>query len=80
MIIKLSQSMSVGCLVSPLDYEDILAQEKRLEELTSAHGEAIRALAEYRTQAEVLYRDNVALSETADRLREVLERLLKACS
>lgn len=113
MTIKLSESMPVGCLVSPLDHEDILAHEKRLEELTSAHGQAIAALDAYRaevkslnivignlqnqvalyacqpklhdtdtlmkenatlkTQAEVMYRGNVSLSETADRLREALE-------
>ena len=115
MTIKLSESMPVGCLVSPLDHEDILAQEKRLEELTAAHGQAIAALAAYRaevkslnivignlqnqvalyacqpklhdtdtlmkenatlkTQAEVLYRDNVTLSETADALRARVEAL-----
>lgn len=114
--IKLSESMPVGCLVSPLDHEDILAQEKRLEELTAAHGQAIAALAAYRAevkslhivignlqkqvalyacqpklhdtdtliienttlknQAEVLYRDNVALSEVADQLRTALERIV----
>ena len=38
----------------------------------------INELEQLKRDNEVLYRDNVALSETADRLREALERIVKA--